>query len=415
MMRVSDHEIAGREFRDIWPEEIRPSVDASVEKVLKGKPCAFDAYRMNGPEKGWWSVSLNPLLDNSGSVCRFIAISTNITERVQMEEALRQSEERYKSVVNNIATGIAVISPEMEILSLNNQMKKWFPEINIAERPICFKTFNTPPGETICSYCTTYLTLKDGLVHETVTATPAGNKIINYRVLSSPIRDKDGKVVAAIEMVEDVTVLKRAAQALKESENKFRDLAEKSLVGIYLIQDDIFKYVNPRMAEIFGYRVDELTGKKGPIDLVLSEDWLKVKNNIRVRQEGDIDSVHYEFRGQKINSDVLFIETYGSRTTYNERPAVIGSLLDITQQKKDTAERERLIGDLKEAFETIKTLQGILPICSSCKKIRDDKGYWSQIEQYITENSSAEFSHSICPDCAKKMYPDYYDKMFKGY
>jgi PAS domain S-box-containing protein len=412
MMKVSDREIIGREFRDIWPEDVRPTVDASVSEVLKGKRCAFDAYRMNGPEKGWWSVSLNPLIDNSGSVYRFIAIGTDITERMQAEEALRQSEQRYRSVVNNIAIGIAVISPEMEILSLNSQMKKWFPETNVLDRPICFRTFNTPPRETICPYCTTYLTLKDGRVHETITDTPAGDKIINYRVLSSPIRDKDGRVIAAIEMVEDVTELKHAAQALKESESKFRDLSEKSLVGIYLIQDDIFKYVNPMLAEIFGYRVDELIGKKGPADLVWPEDWPKVKENIKARLAEEVKAVHYEFRGQKRDSDVRFIEAYGSRTTYNERPAVIGTLMDITQRKKDTAERERLIGELKEAALTIKTLQGILPICSCCKKIRDDKGYWSQIEKYITEHSSAEFSHSICPDCAKKIYPDHYDKMF---
>ena len=139
-MRVSDVEIIGREFREIWPEEVLPTVDASISKVLKGERCAFDAYRMNGPDKGWWSVSLNPLFDNSGSVYRFIAISTDITERIQAEEALRQSQDRYKSVVNNIAIGIAVISPEMEILSLNSQMKKWFPEIDSSAKHICFNT-----------------------------------------------------------------------------------------------------------------------------------------------------------------------------------------------------------------------------------------------------------------------------------
>ncbi|TAN42412.1 MAG: PAS domain S-box protein [Nitrospirae bacterium] len=345
---------------------------------------------------------------------KFFVFVRDITGRMQVEEALQQSEQRYRSVINNIAIGIAVISPNMEILSLNGQMMKWFPEINILDKPICYKTFNTPQRETICSYCPTILTLKDGLVHETITDTPAGDKVINFRVLSSPIRNKDGEVVAAIEMVEDVTELRRAEQALKESENKFRDLSEKSLVGIYLIQDGIFEYVNPVMAEIFGYSVDELTGKKGPVDLVLPEDWPNVKENIRKRNTGEMKAAHYEFRGLKKNSDVLFIEAYGSRTVYKERPAVIGSLLDITQRKKDMEERERLIGELREAVVTIKTLQGILPICSSCKKIRDDKGYWSQLEKYITEHSSAEFSHSICPDCTKKLYPDYYDRLFEG-
>jgi len=69
-------------------------------------------------------------------------------------------------------------------------------------------------------------------------------------------------------------------------------------------------------------------------------------------------------------------------------------------------QRERLILDLQEALAKVKTLSGLLPICSYCKKIRDDKGYWNQIESYIRDHSEAEFSHSICRECAKKYYPD---------
>ncbi len=62
----------------------------------------------------------------------------------------------------------------------------------------------------------------------------------------------------------------------------------------------------------------------------------------------------------------------------------------------------------EKALQEIKILSGFLPICASCKKIRDDKGYWNQIESYIRDHSEAEFSHGICPDCAKKLYPDLY-------
>jgi len=70
-------------------------------------------------------------------------------------------------------------------------------------------------------------------------------------------------------------------------------------------------------------------------------------------------------------------------------------------------EREKLIDKLKEALAKVKTLSGMLPICASCKKIRDDKGYWKQIESYIQEHSETEFSHGICPDCAERLYPDF--------
>jgi DNA-binding NarL/FixJ family response regulator len=69
-------------------------------------------------------------------------------------------------------------------------------------------------------------------------------------------------------------------------------------------------------------------------------------------------------------------------------------------------ERERLVSELREALARIKTLSGLLPICAGCKKIRDDKGYWSQVDSYITLHSEARFTHSLCPDCQKKYFPD---------
>jgi two-component system, response regulator PdtaR len=76
----------------------------------------------------------------------------------------------------------------------------------------------------------------------------------------------------------------------------------------------------------------------------------------------------------------------------------------------DLMEMRRLNKELEQALGEVKKLQGILPICANCKKIRDDTGYWQQIEAYISDHSDAEFSHGICPDCAKKLYPELYNK-----
>ena len=72
-------------------------------------------------------------------------------------------------------------------------------------------------------------------------------------------------------------------------------------------------------------------------------------------------------------------------------------------------EVRRLNKKLEQALEEVKRLQGILPICANCKKIRDDTGYWQQIESYIRDHSEAKFSHGICPDCTKKLYPEFHD------
>ena len=80
------------------------------------------------------------------------------------------------------------------------------------------------------------------------------------------------------------------------------------------------------------------------------------------------------------------------------------------QALREVEERKRLIVDLQDALRKVKTLRGLIPICASCKKIRDDQGFWSQVEVYVREHSEAEFSHALCPDCAEKLYPELYDK-----
>ncbi len=80
---------------------------------------------------------------------------------------------------------------------------------------------------------------------------------------------------------------------------------------------------------------------------------------------------------------------------------------EIALRKEKENENENLIAELKQALANIKTLSGFLPICTHCKKIRDDKGKWNQLETYIYNHSDANFSHSICPNCAKQHYPDY--------
>ena len=90
---------------------------------------------------------------------------------------------------------------------------------------------------------------------------------------------------------------------------------------------------------------------------------------------------------------------------------VISALLGLFWGKIRQTDKEKseAIARLNTALEKIKTLSGFLPICAHCKNIRDDKGYWNQIEAYISEHSEAEISHGICPECSKKLYPDIYD------
>jgi hypothetical protein len=100
------------------------------------------------------------------------------------------------------------------------------------------------------------------------------------------------------------------------------------------------------------------------------------------------------------------VEISTNGVVYGGKKLIFCICRDITRRKRAEKERENLIGELQNALTEIRALRGILPICSFCKKIRDDKGYWEQVDVYISKHSKADISHSICPECMKKHYPD---------
>ena len=103
----------------------------------------------------------------------------------------------------------------------------------------------------------------------------------------------------------------------------------------------------------------------------------------------------------KRHIDVEFVSNVYS---VNHKKVIQCNIRDITFRKRIEEERRKLIHDLQDALTKIKRLRGLLPICASCKKIRDDKGYWNELEAYISEHSEAEITHGFCPDCMKKLY-----------
>jgi len=139
---------------------------------------------------------------------------------------------------------------------------------------------------------------------------------------------------------EEIENHKNTACKLRESEEKFRTMAEKTLVGIYIIRDNLFEYVNPRFLEIFGYTSDEFTGRS-PLEMVLEENRPLVAENIRQRLEGEINTINYQFRGITKQGDTIFLESFGSRFVYQGKPAVIGTLIDITDRRETEEELRR--------------------------------------------------------------------------
>ncbi|MEJ2696472.1 MAG: PAS domain-containing protein [Candidatus Sulfobium sp.] len=117
--------------------------------------------------------------------------------------------------------------------------------------------------------------------------------------------------------------------------------------------------------------------------------------------------VHKKIQSRTTEEGTRYFEIASSPLRDSEGNIVAGieAVREITDRKVAELDRERLISELQEAVEKIKTLKGLLPICAWCKKIRDDSGYWKKVEDYLEEHTDALFTHGICPECYKKVNP----------
>ncbi|MGD0229920.1 MAG: response regulator [Syntrophorhabdales bacterium] len=134
-------------------------------------------------------------------------------------------------------------------------------------------------------------------------------------------------------MEHEVDRQRRLGEELKESEGRFRNLVEQSLVGAYLIQDGLFMYVNREFAGIFGYTVGEIERLKRPADLVFPDDLPSIEEEIAKRMAGEAGRSQYEFRGRKRDGEIVYVQACGTRTMEHGRPALVGTLIDRSDQK----------------------------------------------------------------------------------
>jgi len=171
-------------------------------------------------------------------------------------------------------------------------------------------------------------------------------------------------------------------------------------------------FINPVAASLTGRAMDQATGKP------LQDVFQVVDEHTGQYIQDPMKAVLETGKIVKLSNHYMLIGADGSKVPVNMSGAPIrdkeggtrGVVLvfrDISPQRRAEAEKDVIIADLKEAMGKIRTLSGLLPICSACKKIRDDQGYWNQIEAYIRERSEAEFTHSLCPACAKELYPNF--------
>jgi len=362
--------------------------------------------RIDG-EEGYAETSIFPFRDSLGEHIANVVIVRDITEKKRAEQTMRERDLMYRSLIETSADAIYVLK-DRRLLLVNSAWGKMFGYSREEATSDDFDIMNIVAPES-----------KNLILKKFSDNTPFEGSYSNYEMKgmtsSGRIIDLDVKVIKILWKGEtvyqgiyrDITEKKKVEIVIKESEEKFRKLAEKSLVGIYIIQNTVFKYVNPKLAEIFGYSTGEIINKIGPADLTYPDDRQKVRDNVASRLSGERESIAYSFRGIKKDGTVIYVDVYGSATRISGKPAVIGTLMDITERKM----AEEALKESEKKYRTIieAANDAIVIIDSKSGKIMDVNKK-SEALTGLSRNELMGMSHlSLYPEENKEDYAATFD------
>jgi len=391
----------------------------------RSKPCkvcptirAFDTSSLekdevpliqNGIQKGILELSAFPMLDDSGKPVGIIEYVRDITQIKENEKKISMAAMEWQSTFDATNSVIWLLDKENRILRSNKTVESVFQlDSDAIIGKHCWEIVhgtNEPiPG---CPLCEATNSLKREL-----SEIQLGNAW--FEVTVDPILDAHGKFEKAVHILTDITERKQSELLLKEREQLYRSLFENNISIILLIDPetgDIFD-VNPSASEFYGYSKKKLKSMKiTDLNTLSKEEVHKEMEKAKLEHRN-----YFNFKHRLSDGSICDVEVYSGPISVGGLPLLCSIVHDISDRKVLESEREGLINKLQKALDEIKTLKGIVPICSNCKKIRDDKGFWNNLETYIQEHSEASFSHGMCPECSDKMYgdQDWYIEMKKN-
>ena len=214
----------------------------------------------------------------------------------------------------------------------------------------------------------------------------------------------------------NITDRKNAEQKLEASNARYRNLYENTPIMLHSINSEgLIVAVSNYWLTNMGYHREEVIGHQ--LTHFLNDEsklFAKIIAYPYFLEHGYVQDISY--RVIKKNREVMDV-TLSAIAEKDDDGNFLRSLavmIDVTARKKAEAAQEKLIGELRKALDEITSLRGILPLCSFCKRVRNDKGYWEQVDIYIAKHSPAEISHSICPECIAKHYPSLGQKSKKS-
>ena len=314
-----------------------------------------------------------------------------------------------KAIIGSMGDAISIMGIDMKVLYQNDAHKKM---IGTHVGTECYKGFHH--RDEICDDCPVVMTFRDGSVHSAIKTANTEKESILAEISASPIKDEEGNIIACIEVVRDITDRIQADKELRETKSMLEDIAHGVTESILLLSKDYkVLWANEAALRQTGLEMKELIGNycykatHGRETICESpDDPCPVCELLETGEPRTEVHEHVDKSGTKM---IVEVSAYPVKDEAGEIVRFVHIAKDITERSKLAQEREKLISELQDALAEIRTLKGIIPICASCKKIRNDTGFWEQIEAYISRHSEAEFSHGVCPECAQKLYPKYFD------
>jgi PAS domain S-box-containing protein len=213
--KIKRQEVLGKSVREVFPGIAAAGLLKVFRQVWRNGQNIEQPliHYQDDRISGWRRNSVYKLNDHE-----VVAVYEDMSEQVLARQDLQASETKYRSIIEHIGLGIVLIDPEMKVLELNPQMRKWFPHAQYKARPLCYEVFCDPPRKDICANCPIHATLQDGHVHELIHDARVSGDKRKFRIVTSPIRDDQGRVTAAIEIVEDITARQRMESQLRQAQ-----------------------------------------------------------------------------------------------------------------------------------------------------------------------------------------------------
>ncbi|MEQ8188709.1 MAG: PAS domain S-box protein [Candidatus Eremiobacterota bacterium] len=225
-----------------------------------------------------------------------------------------------------------------------------------------------------------------------------------------PLHDCDGNITGVIGIYEDITEIKKAEQAVLHVIT-YRGNILNNLHIPAVIMDSNMRIIsaNNHFYRHFKLTPDKITGR---ILYNLDENLWNVPSlhNILehvLEEKSYVENFQLIYNSSPEEKRTLLLNARKIFKEDNRQVLILIAVEDITEQKNILKEEENLVMELQSSLDYINSMKGLLPLCASCKNIRDDNGYWYRIEAYIESHSQAEFTHSICPECLQKDFPEY--------